>query len=76
MPRVRWENRNPSAYDLIQFLRSLMQHSVMIVYDESYYLPNVSLRIMNKVYLFHLYLQHVNKGRSSPLTGQIFVHFE
>lgn len=39
-------------------------------------LPSVSLRIMNKVYLFHLYLQHVNKGRSSPLTGQIFVHFE
>jgi ppGpp synthetase/RelA/SpoT-type nucleotidyltranferase len=37
---------------------------------------NVSLRIMNKVYLFHLYLQHVSKGRSSPLTGQIFVHFE
>jgi len=40
------------------------------------FVPNVSLRIMNKVYLFHLYLQHVNKGRSSPLTGQIFVHFE
>ena len=36
MPCIRRKNRNPSAYDLIQSLRSFVQHSVMIVYDEAY----------------------------------------